>query len=52
MFMAEAKDAFETLKRACLEAPMWSFADFDKPFPVETNNSKLELGPVLSQKTG
>ena len=47
---AEAKDTFETLKRACLKAPMLAFADFDKPFLLETNTSKLGLGAVLSQK--
>ena len=48
--MAEAKDAFETLKRACLEALMLAFADFDKAFLLETDASKLGLGAVLSQK--
>ena len=48
--MAEAKDVFETLKRACLKAPMLAFADFDKPFLLETNVNKLGLGAVLSQK--
>ena len=33
--MEEANDAFETLKRACLEAPVLVFADFDKPFLLE-----------------
>ena len=41
--MAEAKDTFATLKKACLEAPMLAFADFDKPFLLETNASKLGL---------
>ena len=43
MLMAEAKDAFETMKRACLKAPMLAFADFDKPFLLETDASKLGL---------
>ena len=42
--MAETKDVFETLKKACLEAPVLAFADFDKPFLLETNASKLWLG--------
>ena len=50
MFMAEAKDAFGTFKRAWPETPMLAFADFVKPFLLESNASKLGLGAVLSQK--
>ena len=50
MLMVEAKDTFETLKKACLEAPVLAFADFDGPFLLETDASKLGLGAVLSQK--
>ena len=50
MLRAEAKEAFETLKKACLEAPVLTFANFDKPFLLETDTSKLGLGAVLSQK--
>ena len=38
------------LKKACLEAPVLAFANFDKPFLLETNANKLGLGAVLSQK--
>ena len=50
MLMAEAKNTFETLKRASHKALVLVFADFDKPFLLETNASKLGLGVVLSQK--
>ena len=42
--------AFEILKKACFEAPVLTFADFNKPFLLETDASKLGLGVVLSQK--
>ena len=45
--MAEAKDAFERLKKACLEAPVLAFANIDKLFLLETDTSKLGLGAVL-----
>ena len=48
--MNDAQAAFKTLKKACLEAPILAFADFNKPFLLETNASKLGLGVVISQK--
>ena len=48
--MNDAQVAFKTLKKACLEAPILAFADFNKPFLLETNASKLGLGVVISQK--
>ena len=45
--MEEVLDAFETLKKACLKAPVLAFADFNKPFLLETDVSKLGLGAVL-----
>ena len=38
------------LKKTYLEAPVFSFADFNKVFHLETDVSKLGLGAVLSQK--
>ena len=46
----EAKDDFEALKKACIEVLVLAFADFDEPFLLETNASKLGLGAVLFQK--
>ena len=48
--MTEARDAFETLMKVCLKAPLLAFADFDKLFLLETEVSKDGLGAVLSQK--
>ena len=46
----EAREAFDCLKAACLQAPILSFPDFNKPFLLETNASGRGLGVVLSQK--
>ena len=50
MLMVKAKGTFKTLKKACLKAPVLAFADFNKPFLLETDPSKLGLGAVLLQK--
>ena len=46
----EAREAFDHLKAACLQAPILSFPDFTKPFLMETDTSGRGLGAILSQK--
>ena len=42
--------AFQELKLKCITAPVFTFADFHKPFLLETDASGDGLGAVLSQK--
>ena len=42
--------AFQELKMKCLTVPVLAFADFKKPFLLETDASIEGLGVVLSQK--
>ena len=46
----KAREAFDRLKAACLQAPILSFPDFNKPFLLEMDTSGRGLGGVLSQK--
>ena len=46
---AAAVSAFLTLKTKLTEAPVLQFADFSRPFIVETDASGTGLGAVLSQ---
>ena len=42
--------AFQELKLKCMTAPVLAFADFHKPFLLETDTSGDGLGAILSQK--
>ena len=42
--------AFKALKQACMTTPILAFADYTKPFFLETDASKNGLGAVLLQK--
>ena len=46
----EALESFEQLKMCCMTAPVLAFANFMKPFRLETDTSADGLGAVLSQK--
>ena len=46
----DALAAFQELKMKCLTAPVLAFADFKKPFLLETDAPIEGLGAVLSQK--
>ena len=46
----EAIEAIDALKQACMTTPVLVFADYSKPFLLETDALKEGLGVVLSQK--
>ena len=47
----EALQAFEELKKKCMTAPVLVFADFWKPFWLETDASREGLGTVLLKES-
>ena len=48
--LPDALAAFQELKMKCLTVPVLAFADFKKPFLLETDASIEGLGAVLSQE--
>ena len=46
----KAKEAFNLLKQALLKAPVLKFADYSKPFILETDASSDDLRAVLLQE--
>ena len=46
----DAMKAFEVLKQVCMTASVLVFANYTKPFLLETNASKDRLGVLLLQK--
>ena len=46
------EDAFSTLKRHLVSAPILTFPDFDKPFTITTDFCSAGVGAVLGQTQG
>ena len=46
---AECQLAFDQLKDLCTSTPILAYADYKKPFQLQTNTSDLGLGAVLHQ---
>ena len=45
----DCQKAFSELKHSLMTAPVWGYADYTKPFILETDASHQGLGAVLSQ---
>ena len=52
LLLEDTLGAFQALKKACMSAPVLTFANYPKEFLLGTDASKEGLGTVLSQKTG
>ena len=49
LLLEDALKAFDTLKQACMSAPVLAFANYTKEFLLETDASKEGLGTILPQ---
>ena len=49
LLTAAAEEAFYTLKKKCAMAPVLAFADLKRPFLLETDASKYDLGAIRQQ---
>ena len=45
----EQEQAFQQLKEVCTKTPVLAYADYKKPFRLNTDASELGLGSVLYQ---
>ncbi len=43
------QEAFDALKTRCVEAPILAYPNFDKPFIIHTDASRIGLGAILYQ---
>lgn len=50
LWSEECENAFQTLKRLLVSAPVLAYADFATPFVLEIDASQAGLGAVLSQE--
>ena len=48
----DCETAFQKLKTLCSETPILAYADYKKPFCLQTDASEKGLGTVLYPSTG
>ena len=49
MWNKEAEEAFERLKSAMISLPVLALPNFERPFEIETDASRVGVGVVLTQ---